>query len=358
MRMASTAPEVLLDFVTELAGSVSVEELQARYLAGVSRFVEGFAAGLYVLDPFRRPTDSFAASSYAAVGVSDFFLSRYEESGRTRDPVLAAAVARRCAVDNRSLMPAKRWVSLPVYEEVFQLHRMAGLLEAPLLSGDQLLGTLNFARHSDERPFSHRDRALADALARLIATVLCSVRERDALARESESIVAALELCDEAIVVTDLHTGRRRLNAAARQLLHRLCDREGVLDTLMSRTGLYARGQDGRAARAQIEVPLLDGNRALLRARSTTARQDRRIVVSFLELVGESDPLPAPLGDRLTPREREVAALAIAGLHDAEIAERLHLSTYTVKQYLRAAYEKCAVRSRVELTRRALGPSA
>jgi len=355
MSNASPAPEALLHFVAEVAQAGSVEELQGRYLAGVSHFVEGFAAGLYVLDPFRRPTDSFAASSYAAVGVSDFFLSRYEEAGRPRDPVLAAAVSCRHAVDNRSLMPAQRWVSLPVYEEVFNLHRMTSLLEAPLFSGDELLGTLNFARREGERPFSPQDHALAEALARLMAAVLGSVRQRDALARERESVLAALELCSEAIVLTDLGAGSRRLNAAARRLLGRLSDREGALDTLMSRSGA-ARLPRADVMRAEIEVVLADGRQALLRARSTTSPQDPRVVVSFLELVGECEALPTPLGDRLTPREREVATLAVAGLHDAEIAERLHLSTYTVKQYLRAAYEKCAVRSRVELTRRALGP--
>jgi DNA-binding NarL/FixJ family response regulator len=357
LRLDST-PEALLEFVGGVARANTVEELQARYLAGISEFIGGFAAGLYVLSPFRSAGDSFAADSFAAYGVSDFFLSRYEESGRTRDPVLARAVAERCAIDNRSLMSAARWRSLPVYEEIFQVHRMTGLLEVPLLAGDEVLGTLNFGRNDGDGPFTAEERALAEALARLISAALESVRERDALVRERDSIIAALELCHEPVVVTDLGANTRRLNAAARRLLDRLLDREGALDALMAHPSPRRLDQvASRVTRHETDALLKDGSPALLCARSAVAADNPRVIVSFLELVGESEPqpLPAAVDAALTRREREVVALAVAGLHDAEIAERLHLSAYTVKQYLHAAYRKCGVRSRVELVRRALG---
>jgi DNA-binding NarL/FixJ family response regulator len=53
----------------------------------------------------------------------------------------------------------------------------------------------------------------------------------------------------------------------------------------------------------------------------------------------------------LTAREREVAMLVVDGLADREIAERLHLSRYTVSQYVRRIYRKLGVDSRVALTR-------
>lgn len=352
------SPEALLEFVGGVARARSVDELQTRYLAGISDFIGGFAAGMYVLSPFRSAGDSFAADSFAAYGVSDFFLSRYEETGRTRDPVLAHAVAEHCAVDNRSLMSAARWRALPVYEEIFQLHHMTGLLEAPLLAGDEIVGTLNFGRSDREGPFTARERALAEALARLVSAALESVRERDALARERDSTIAALELCHEPVVVTDLGTNTRRANAAARRLLARLRDRDGALEALMAHPS-PRRHEQGTAGvrRHETEALLQDGCPALLCARSSAASHNPQIVVSFLELVGESDALSLSptVGSVLTPREREVVGLVVAGLHDAEIAERLHLSAYTVKQYLRAAYCKCGVRSRVDLVRRALG---
>lgn len=356
MVRADPPPEALFDFVGRVARAESIEALQARYLDGIGDFIGSFAAGLYVLDPFRRATESFAASSFAAHGVSDFFLSRYEETGRTHDPVLARALAERGAVDNRMLMSARRWRSLEVYEEVFHLHRMTGLMEVPLIAGEEVIGTLNFGRNDSEGPFTARDRAHAEAIARLVAAALESVRERDRLVRERDGIAAALELCSDAVVVTDLRSNSRHMNAAARELLGHLADRDGALDTLMANPARRAQ-RGGEAKCSEIEVELEDGRPAILRARSVTAAHDGQISVCFLTLLSDSDAaaLPVPVAGALTRRERQVAGLAIAGLHDAEIAERLHLSPYTVKQYLRAAYAKFGVRSRVDLVRCAVG---
>jgi DNA-binding CsgD family transcriptional regulator len=51
----------------------------------------------------------------------------------------------------------------------------------------------------------------------------------------------------------------------------------------------------------------------------------------------------------LTPRERQIAALAALGLTCHQIAERLFLTANTVKTHLRHAYEKTGSRNRLEL---------
>jgi DNA-binding CsgD family transcriptional regulator len=54
----------------------------------------------------------------------------------------------------------------------------------------------------------------------------------------------------------------------------------------------------------------------------------------------------------LSPREREVARLAVAGLSNREIAAALWLSVYTVQDHLKAVFAKLGVRNRAELTSR------
>lgn len=356
MAQVPTAPDALLQFVADVARADAVEDLETRYLEGVRDFVGGFAAGLYILNPFTH-----GAQRFAARGVSDFFLSRYEALGRARDPVLQRALADGAAVDNRMLMSVEEWCKLPVYDEVFGLHRMTGLLEVPLMEGGEVIGTLNFGRNDSDGPFTAQERALAQAIARLVGVALVSVRERDRLARERDRTVAALELCSEAVVVTDLRVNQRRINAATRALLARLSDRDSALDELMAHpVSRLAAAGSGAAQCHEIEVRLDDGCSARLRARSTAVEGDPSVIVSFLELIGELDApsLPTALASTLTPREREVASFAAAGLHDAEIAERLHLSPYTVKQYLKASYSKLGVRSRVDLARLTLDRGA
>lgn len=60
--------------------------------------------------------------------------------------------------------------------------------------------------------------------------------------------------------------------------------------------------------------------------------------------------LPGRVAHRLTPREREVVALVQAGLKNREIAERMTITTGTVKVHLMHIFEKTGVRDRFELS--------
>jgi len=66
---------------------------------------------------------------------------------------------------------------------------------------------------------------------------------------------------------------------------------------------------------------------------------ERRLVAEVLE-----NPTP-----RLTPREKEVAALAALGLSNEEIAKELGISVKTVKAHLSLAFQKLGVKRRSEL---------
>jgi DNA-binding NarL/FixJ family response regulator len=51
----------------------------------------------------------------------------------------------------------------------------------------------------------------------------------------------------------------------------------------------------------------------------------------------------------LNRREEEIARLVASGLSNAEVAQRLSLSLYTVKNHLFHAYEKLGISTRIEL---------
>lgn len=58
---------------------------------------------------------------------------------------------------------------------------------------------------------------------------------------------------------------------------------------------------------------------------------------------------------QLTPRERDVAALVIEGLRNAEIGAKLGVSEHTVRNYIMKIYDKLGVSNRVQLTRQCAG---
>jgi DNA-binding NarL/FixJ family response regulator len=59
------------------------------------------------------------------------------------------------------------------------------------------------------------------------------------------------------------------------------------------------------------------------------------------------DPVTMPV--KLTPREESVVRLVVQGLVNREIANELHLSEHTIKNYLFRIFDKLGVSNRVEL---------
>jgi DNA-binding CsgD family transcriptional regulator len=60
----------------------------------------------------------------------------------------------------------------------------------------------------------------------------------------------------------------------------------------------------------------------------------------------------------LTARERELLALVLEGLDTRELAKRMFISTYTVKDHLKAVFDKTGVHSRRELVTGLFGQAA
>jgi DNA-binding NarL/FixJ family response regulator len=54
---------------------------------------------------------------------------------------------------------------------------------------------------------------------------------------------------------------------------------------------------------------------------------------------------------RMTRRERQVVALIADGMTNKEIAQKLHLSTYTIKSHVHNVLEKLALHTRVQIAR-------
>jgi DNA-binding NarL/FixJ family response regulator len=133
-----------------------------------------------------------------------------------------------------------------------------------------------------------------------------------------------------------------------------------------------ALGHAGRAVVLAAPSEPLERGRALLVLGLVSRRAKRRRAAreALESALGVFDALPAPLwaeraraeleriGGRrgsageLTPSERRVADLVLAGKTNREIATELFVTVHTVEKSLTRAYAKLGVRSRTELARR------
>jgi DNA-binding CsgD family transcriptional regulator len=108
--------------------------------------------------------------------------------------------------------------------------------------------------------------------------------------------------------------------------------------------------QGGRPAKARIRMS--DGGWLLVHADILVGdvAEDQRIAV-MLEPVGPAEMLPMLFAlHSFTARERQVADFLLAGHSTDEIASRLNVSRYTVRDHIKSMFTKTRVNSRAELT--------
>jgi DNA-binding CsgD family transcriptional regulator len=337
----------LLRFATALCTSSNLAELEHKLARGFGRLIHAPMYTLYILDPVTgRPWRA------APVNVSETMLARYERlpQGRATDPLLAHALESGGAAYNMALMSTEEWLESPVYTSIVSMHDMRHVVQAPVLLGQTVVGTINLGTSDPDRGYTAGEVRLAEALGRLVGVAVEGLRAREDLEQELERARAALELTGTAVVVSDPKALELGLNEAAQRLLAQLRGGEERL------YGLIAPPPDRPAGFSRsTDVELLSGGRGRLRGYSSRLPREGGALVTVLELHREQPGRLAGALVALTPREREVAALVVDGLADREIAQRLYLSRHTVSQYVKRIYRKLGVDSRVALTGLLLG---
>ncbi|TFB75428.1 hypothetical protein E3O06_06300 [Cryobacterium glaciale] len=358
----STAASVGAAFAGSLAAFTSAlteagtrGEVQDVCMATLPGMIKTKAFGIYL---FKVPHESAAMA--AATGVSDRFLTLYEDFGRHADPVLREAVARKKPVHSSGLMSESAWVDSSFFQEVLALHDMRMVLEAPILYRGQVLGTLNFADRDQNALSSSIEQVLAGTLGNMVGLAVGGMTERQGVLTERDQLLEAFQLSDQAMVVSDTKTGKRRMNTAAIELLRKL---EPNNPTLWFEE-LMAAARTSKESLCQVfssEVVVEGEERRVILRNYASNTHDRTVLVSVIQLNASFQSpgtLPASLARDLSPQETKVAGQVVFGRSDDAIAKQLSLSPYTVKQHVKSVYRKLGVHSRVDLTRLVLGTAA
>jgi DNA-binding CsgD family transcriptional regulator len=324
----------LLRLGEALCAATGLADLARRFDAAFPALFGVPMYGLYVIEPWTGHPRLVASA-----GVSAHFLASYERSGREVDCLHAHLRATRRPAYNRALMPMGAWLEHPLYRRVKRLHDVRHEIQTPVLTRDGIVGNLNFGTSDPHRGFTPHELELAGAVGRVVGRAVERVHHAERVERERDQLRLALELTGTAIVICDPEP---QPNDAARRLLAQVVDGETHLQSLI------ARPVAGGGFSRHLEVELAGGGCAFLHSHSSGA-------VTVLELEHGDGEICERTLVALTPREREVALRVVDGLSDREIAERLSLSPYTVRQYVKRIYRKVDVDSRVALTRLLLG---
>jgi len=112
----------------------------------------------------------------------------------------------------------------------------------------------------------------------------------------------------------------------------------------------FRSGAKGVFSRSQSDIVVLA--KCIRRVVEGQIWVDNKQMLHLLEALndnGSGELKPPEAVPKLTPREESVVRLVLQGMVNREIAEELHLSEHTIKNYLFKVFDKLGVSNRVEL---------
>ena len=328
-------------FALAMQRPLTKAEVAEAYLASVRQVIGADAVGMYQL----HADTGRVVDSRVATGTD--FLDAYERYGRADDPVLEHVIAHRTAVDS-SRLPVRRWDTCGA-RQALGIAGYEHSLEAPVVIGGRLFGTINCARSLDRGPFSEHDLAATRSVAlHLSAAIERAVRHEHVYGHAA----GAVERLPYPVIVThDDGTVAFRNRAARKAAAGEVGGANaqpasaGVRQAIAEATAKFA--ATGTRVAAQT-VSVATGRDAVAKTFRLGDRGYASVTIIF-ERGGtaQSDRLPA--WEVLTAREQEIAQLVSRGLRTGEIASAAFISENTVKQHLKRIYAKTGVHNRAEL---------
>jgi GAF domain-containing protein len=204
----------VLWYAETVCGAEDMETLQRRTLAGMARLIPAQMHGFYELDPHSGNPLRVAASN-----VSDTFLANYERRGRDSDVVLGKIIDTGEAAYNLDFCSIEEWEQTDFFHGFKRIHDIRHCIEAPINTDRGLIGTLNLGSDASQRAYGSDALVLAQALGRITGIAIEKLRARHRAEVERDQAVAALELTQAAIVVSDPSALEPQLNARATSLV-------------------------------------------------------------------------------------------------------------------------------------------
>lgn len=243
-----------------------------------------------------------------------------------------AFVGRLHQATGGDITKAKRW------EPLLSQMNVADEMRVILASRDLVWGTLTLYRQTPHPPFSDRDEAVVRQALTAMADLLRLTMLRAAIdAPSGVPRPPGMVTVSPTGEITDLST-------AAQAWLEALDDRDRLPSAIRSIAAAAIAGD----SLAHAAFPSPEGGWVMLHASPLAGHNPGTgVIIEEARPPTLSEVIANAYG--LTPREREVAALAARGRATKQIATDLAISPFTVKDHLKAVFAKVGVQSRAEL---------
>lgn len=234
------------------------------------------------------------------------------------------------------------------FVEYVQPQGYGDAMRAVFRSGPMVWGAVELLRGEGEAPFDARDAAVLQSVAGHVGEAL---RAHQLL---SDAVGAAASDAP-GLIVFDLDYNVVSANANAEAWLRVIPAGPGPGDlplAVFSVAGTARAIQEGmQSGAARVRLRSTGGRWLVVHGMVLTDAGGRMTGTAVVLEYAQSAEL-APIIVRaygLSPREQQITRLIARGRSTGAIAEELHLSVYTVRDHVKAVFEKIGVRSRGEL---------
>jgi len=268
-------------------------------------------------------------------------------------------------IPSHKVVKEREFLNSRFYQEFLAPMSIYHVLLMGLTAGDRPLGVVGFHRPRNAPAFSEREIAMAEIIAPYFASAtlrtlnLEQLSEREQILNylSARSFNQCLLVLDEAlrpIFASDALADLLQPETAIRPAY--LCPRENLIiprailqQCVHMKNPDGACKQDGAVAKIKLQLPG-DAHPVGVTIRAVNWNGGAlRFVISFQKEAQPEMQYELLTRHGLTARQADIAQLVSVGLTNAEIAEKLCISTRTVENHLRTIYEKAGVNNRTSL---------
>lgn len=346
----------LLDVVHNItAGSETRAEFSTTTVSEVRRLVRSDVVTFNEVDPvLTRVAYISAPESYIFPPGSDLLFASLAH----QHPLIRhhAETGDGSAIKVSDFVSVDDWHTLEIYRKFFAEvgveHQMSITLPAPAPI------VVGIAVNRSDRDFDERDRTVLNLLRPHLAQEWRRARDRSRIAALTDAASAAFAESGIGAVLVD--SGAHELTDGALISLYRFFGRPGLRDPLPARVRAWLDGEiaanksrwmaldtgdlDARALELRRPLRAAIGDQALV-LRYVPRHSEPGAVILLTEIsVDRPSELLKDVG--LTTRETDIVRQLGTGATNAQLAERLGLSPWTVKRHLSNIYAKLGVTSR------------
>ena len=286
----------------------------------------------------------------------------FQQEGRSKSTV--------CKVDD--ILPYRRWVNLPIYNEFYRPQNIHHKLSIYLRSNAKVLGLIGLFRSKEHEDFSRGEIAKARILAPHLATALENIflfSEMGEPKNPMEELGDRLPLfgfmiLDEALRPIYLNSeakefcfaiSRGRQDQVNKVESEKSLVPSEILKDCLELQALFQRGQQTTSLRRQRMIGLGQDKRfqivSSLVEHSFQEVPSVRFVIYLLDFSeicrGREEALREKY--QLTRREIDIVRRVSQGLTNDEIGEKLYISRFTVETHLKNIFDKTKVKHRAGL---------